>query len=190
MLSNLTKYLATLSLLCVSFLAMAEGALPRTYTLPDHGSIRLMVPESWQDEVRQRPEGLPPTIIFTPKNGTLFQILLTPVFSRDPGMVMPAAPEIKASVEWAAENTKSQAVEESIPVNELSGAEVIGYYFSATDKAPKPDEYEYLTQGMFRLGELAPTFTILTNDGAQNVVAESLTMLRNAVHIQAAAAPK
>jgi len=35
---------------------------------------------------------------------------------------------------------------------------------------------------MLRVRELAPTFTVLTNDGAENVIAESLSMLKGAVH--------
>jgi hypothetical protein len=55
-----------------------------------------------------------------------------------------------------------------------------GFYFSATDRAPKPDEYKFLTQGVVRVGELSVTFTILTNDGQDAVVKQALDALKSA----------
>ena len=49
-------------------------------------------------------------------------------------------------------------------------------------KAPKPGEYKYMTQGMLVVRELAVSFTILTNDGQQQVVQDALTMLKSATH--------
>jgi hypothetical protein len=57
---------------------------------------------------------------------------------------------------------------------------VPGFYFAATDRAPKPDEYKFLTQGVVRVGELSVTFTILTNDGQDAVVKQALDALKGA----------
>ncbi len=178
------KCVAALCLLLAASFVAAEETTTRNYLLPGHGSIQLQVPKSWREELRQPPGNLPPTIVFSPISGATFKVLLTPLFSIREGIVMPEAPELKANVNRAAADVKSQAVEKTIPVKELTGPSAIGYYFSATDRAPKPGEYKYMTQGMLRVGELAPTFTILTNDGAENVVAESLSMLKGAVHVK------
>lgn len=95
---------------------------------------------------------------------------------------MPGPEEMKSSVERAADGASQQAVEKTIPIRELKGSSGKGYYFSATDKAPKPDEFKYLTQGMLGVGDLAVTFTILTNDGQDAVVKEALSMLSSAAH--------
>ena len=91
---------------------------------------------------------------------------------------------VKKHVERAADGFKSQSIEKTIAINELKGPSAIGFYFSITDKSPKPSEYKYMTQGIARIGELTPTFTILSNEGAENVVTDSLTMLENAVYTQ------
>ncbi|HEY7676568.1 MAG TPA: hypothetical protein VIG69_05830, partial [Candidatus Methylomirabilis sp.] len=75
----------------------------------------------------------------------------------------------------------------TIEVRELQGVAARGYYFSATDRAPKPGEYKFMTQGMLRVGSLLVTFTILTNDGQGNIVADALAMLRSARHVEARA---
>jgi hypothetical protein len=48
------------------------------------------------------------------------------------------------------------------------------------DRAPKPDEYKFLTQGVVRVGELSVTFTILTNDGQDAIVRQTLDALKGA----------
>ena len=74
--------------------------------------------------------------------------------------------------------------ESFLPLEELSGAKGPGYYFSATDKAPKPEEFAYLTQGMLLVGELAVTFSVLTNDGQEKVRDAALDMLKRAVQVK------
>ena len=93
------------------------------------------------------------------------------------------ADEMRRDVERAAERAKPQAVEKTIEVKELSGSSSLGYYFSATDRAPAPGEYKYLTQGMIRVGGLVVTFTILTNDGQAAIVADAVAMIGSASHV-------
>ena len=75
------KFVVTLGLFFAASFVAAEVTTARNYQLPGHGTIQLQVPKSWQDELRQPPGGLPPTIVFSPKTGASFQILLTPMFS-------------------------------------------------------------------------------------------------------------
>ena len=41
-----------------------------------------------------------------------------------------------------------------------------------------------MTQGMLKVSDLVVTFTILTNDGQEQVPRDALSMLTSAVHIQ------
>ncbi len=74
-------------------------------------------------------------------------------------------------------------MEKEIPVNEFVAAYGDGYYYSYTDKAPKPEEYKYTTAGLFRLGDIALQFTVLTNDGAETALVDATEMLKNAKHV-------
>jgi hypothetical protein len=75
-------------------------------------------------------------------------------------------------------------VEGVLPLQEIKGVDGRGFYFTATDRAPKPGEAKYLTQGIIRVGEISLAFTVLTNDGQEAVVRAALEMLRTAVHRQ------
>jgi hypothetical protein len=56
----------------------------------------------------------------------------------------------------------------------MRGESGMGYYFSATDRAPKPGEFKYLTQGILHIGELVASFTILSNDGGEANASDAL----------------
>ena len=184
MYQQLLKQFIAISLLLASSLASAEGLATKNYPLPGHGSLQLQVSESWQEIVHQAPNGLPPTIVFTLKKGASFQMLLTPIYSMTKEMVLPKPDEMRMHLDFAAQAAKEQATEETIQIMELKGPSVIGYYFSVTDRAPEPGEYKFMSQGMMRVGDLAPSFTILSNEGAENAVTEALSMLKNAVHVK------
>jgi hypothetical protein len=162
--------------------AFAEERGTRRYALPDHGSLRLAVPVSWRDEIRQPPNRLPPTIAFTPKSGAGFQVLLTTLWQTTSDVPPRSAESLRQSMQQALDQVKSQAVEQTIPIMELKGSAGPGYYFSATDRAPGPGEFKHMTQGIVRVGDLTVTFTILTNDGGQGVVSDALAMLGGAIH--------
>jgi len=179
-------YIITLSLLIAAGEASAEDYTTRSYNLPGHGSIELQVPQTWRDELRQPADGHPPTIIFTPQSGASFQVLVTPVYSMRQGVTMPQPADIRAKVKRSAVSARGQAVEKHIEVRELQGPSATGYYFSATDRAAKAGEYRYMTQGMLRVGKVAPVFTVLTEEKGNKAVAESLTMLRSARHLSKA----
>ena len=163
----------------------AEDTSLREFQLPKNGTLQLNAPRSWRESVRQPSEDLPPTIIFSPPQGNGFQILITPMWAVRPGIAMPGKEEIRRVVANAAETAKRQAVERDIPIVEIRGDSTNGYYFSATDRAPKPGEFKYMAQGMLRLGELSATFTVLSNDSAGSVVADALKMLKAARHVPA-----
>jgi hypothetical protein len=167
-------------LFAVLSLAMAADGQTKRYALPDKTSLELTIPAGWHDEVKQGESGTPPTIAFTPGEGARFQVFVTPIWRPRPEVPVASAAQIRESVQRAADQLKRQVAESFLPLEELTGAKGPGYYFSATDKAPKPDEFQYLTQGMLLVGELAVTFSILTNDGQAMVRDEALAMLRSA----------
>jgi hypothetical protein len=172
------RYLVlSFAIVAASPFARAGEAAVRSYPLPEHGTFQVKAPESWKDSVAQPGGGLPPTITFAPKAGAPFKILVTPLWSAKPDPKTPTADEIKVKMQRAADEIAQQAVEKTIEVKLLKGPTNIGYYFAATDRAPKPGEFKFLNQGMIAVEDLLVAFTILTNDGQDAVVTAALSML-------------
>jgi hypothetical protein len=155
----------------------------RSYPLPKKGALELSMPAEWRCHLRQPPDDLPPTITLAPAAGNSFQVMITPLWAIRPGVVVPDREEMRKLVQGTADQAKPHAMEETIPLREIAGASGTGYCFTATDKAPKPDEFKYMTQGIIRVGEIALLFTILTNDGAEAALGGSLEMLKSATHV-------
>jgi hypothetical protein len=163
---------------CLPGLAVAA---PQSFVMPGHGSLLLNVPDGWKSDLKQPPGRLPPTIGFGGQSGGPFIVLVTAVWESSLGSAAPDDAKIKSAVALAAKSAESQSVEGSLSPQNLVGGSGRGYYFRATDRAPKPGEWKYLTQGMIRTGEIALTFTILTNDGQATIEKEALEMVRLAV---------
>lgn len=168
----------------VLFLLFCNTALSATATrfeLPGHGMLALRVPTGWDHELRKHPGDFPPTLLFTGFESTAFVVMVTPRWASagDPAdFNTPKA--IRAIVEKAAHAAQPQALEERLSLVTVGGGKGPGYYFTATDRAPKPGEFKYMTQGAMRVGSLVCTFTILTNDAKSKVPTEVLNMLSGA----------
>jgi hypothetical protein len=158
------------------------GKNERRYPLGDYGFFWIEIPSSWKDELRQPSKQLPPTIVLGPAGGNAFQILMTPIGgTKKEGL---KDDTIRGIVQRSLDQVKPQAVERTLDLVEFEGTSGKGYYFFATDKAPKPGEHKYLTQGVIVVGELMVTFTILTNNNLDGTSKEALSVLRNARHLK------
>ena len=170
-----------LALLVAATAAAQTGSIAsRRFTLPEHGQFVIAVPAEWKGEVSQSGNRMPPTITFTPASGKPFHILMTAIWPATRDQQPQSRDQLRATVQRGVDGAKTQAVEKELRVVEFQGRSGPGFYFSATDRAPKPDEYKFLTQGIVRVGELSVTFTILTNDGQDAVVKQALDALKSA----------
>ncbi|MDR2881936.1 MAG: hypothetical protein LBV29_08590 [Azoarcus sp.] len=169
-----------LLLATASALAQTASAAERKFSLPDHGYFVIRVPSDWKDQVRQSPNRLPPTITFGPGSGKPFQVLLTTLWPATKDRPPLSRDQLRAGVERDARRVKAQAVESELPLVGFQGQSGPGFYFAATDRAPKPGEFKFLTQGVILVGELTVTFTILTNDGQELIIKQALDALKGA----------
>ena len=175
---------AAVGVLLLCFLQVSFAA-QRQYRLPERGVFSMDVPDGWRDQLRQPPRALPPTIALRAARGQPFEVLVTPMWPADPADAAPSRGSIRKQVERFADGIRSQTVERTLRLIEFAGAAGLGYYFSATDRAAKPGQYKFMTQGAVKVGELAVIFTILTNDGQEQVTRDALAMVRSAVHVRA-----
>lgn len=163
-------------------LAAADDSRLRRYELPNLDTLELVLPEGWQDEMDVPPGGITLTVRLHPAEGAPFEVFLTPESPEPTAGEVQDIDALREAVRDAAERIRPQAVEESPEIRRLQGGSGIGFYFSATDRAPQPEEFRYMHQGGLQVGDITLWFTILTNDGQDAVVAEALAMLQTAVY--------
>jgi len=88
--------------------------------------------------------------------------------------------EIRKRVEESGQRLLSRALEADLTVKELAGESALGFYFSLTDRSPKPGEYRHLIQGIAIVGDLSLAFTILYNSPEAEEHRAALEMLSRA----------
>jgi hypothetical protein len=168
--------------LTLLFLALlAAPAIAAEISVPIRGGddLVLEIPGTWQYDIRWPREDLPPTVTIASRERREFAILVTPIWPMGPPKPPASADEVRRLVQDAADSAKPRAVEESLPLVELSTSGKVGYYFSATDRQPEPNGYKYLTQGAVGFDELLVTFTILVNGDPKPATDQALQVLRS-----------
>jgi len=159
----------------------ADDGVDRTYNLPGHGQLHLHLPMGWNDEVRRHPGDFPPTIFISGFDGAPFVVFITPRWPDPHGASDFGTPKsIHAIVAKAAHAAEPESVEGKLGIVTMGGGRGPGYYFDATDKAPKPGEFKYMTQGAVGAGGVVCTFTILTSDKKSVVKTKALNMVSQA----------
>lgn len=160
----------------------------RIYYLPGHGAITFKVPVAWADKVDQPRDQSPPTIEFRQKKGPPFQVLVTPGWPKRPGVPPHSTEEIKAFMERLVEERKSTPSShrhvhaKTSDVMEIKGSAGIGYYFSGIDSSTVgPRDFTHVTQGFIPVADLSVLFTILTNDGQEDIHNSAMNLIKTGV---------
>ena len=148
--------------------------------LPSGDELWLAIPEAWNQKFEAPDKNTPPSVWLTQRQGPTFNIFLTPLSGSAMGAAITDQNKLKSVVTAISRDALAQSVEMSLTVHELTGSNVHGAYFSATDKAPKPNEWKYLTQGMVDIDGVPFAFTILTNDGQEAIAKTALELIRTA----------
>jgi hypothetical protein len=148
--------------------------------LPGGDEIWLAIPANWNQRVESPDKNTPPSVWLAQKQGPTFNVLITPLSGTPMGAAMSDDNRLRAIVTSASRNALTKSVEMAIPVHDLTSPDVHGFYYFATDRAPKPDEWKYLTQGMINIDGAPFVFTILTNDGQEAIAKAALELIRTA----------
>ena len=77
------------------------------------------------------------------------------------------------------ENFKKIAAETDIPINDIKGPEVIGHYFSITDRTPKLGEFDYVTVAILGSDRLIIKIYFYSSDGAPDFGADAMQLMRS-----------
>lgn len=157
-----------------------------------HGRLLVEIPPGWTATAGEPEPPLPATLRLEPPTGRQV-LLLTPTWDPNQPPDAPASPDTaRLLVELARRKAAESSLEQPLVLRDLDGAR--GWWFAATDReltaggrAPEPDEYRCLVQGVVVTGGLTLSFTLL-DDGDGPHRAQALEVVRRARHQPAAAA--
>lgn len=177
---NRTHGWHALLFLAISWPLSALAASSSQIAMPGGGELWLTIPATWNQKFESPEKSTLPTVWLTPQQGPSFNVLITPLSGTPAGASMSDENKLRAIVTSTARDALAKSVEMTIPVHDLTGPDVHGFYYFATDRAPKPGEWKYLTQGMINIDGAPFAFTILTNDGQEAIAKAALELIRSA----------
>jgi hypothetical protein len=173
-----THALRSLVLLAAWPLSVLAGS--SRIALPGGDELWLDIPAAWNQKLESPDKNTPVSVWLSGSQGSTFNVLITPLSGTAMSVAMADDNKMRAIVTSAARNALAKSVEMTIPVHELTSTDVHGFYYVATDRAPKSDEWKYLTQGMINVDGVPFAFTILTNDGQEAIAKAALELIRTA----------
>ena len=147
--------------------AKSARAAEQLFGAPEQqGLLVLDVPAKWSVSTRERKRMPPSTTIGTGDGEVTFSILWNA--HDDSNFNSPG--QLRASLEGAAEEFLVWAIESSPKLEELSGPEVSGFYFSMTrwefaeSPEPPPGQHRDYTPGIFAVGDYQVFFTMTSRE--------------------------
>lgn len=156
-----------------------EESIKFSCPIPNHCTLELSPKKSWTAEIQRPDDNMPPTIVINNGSVRSFEVLITVGWAElaRPGFDKPK--ELYSHMVEIKDKVTPQAKEKNIVLEKLAGTTGTGYYFSATDKKPKPGEFKCMTQSQLPVGNLLLVFTIFHNEMNSTVKNEILDMLAN-----------
>ena len=169
-------------LIFLMFLLFSRSVTAEDYPIPDHGSLHLTIPKAWR--VSSQSTKQPPGVVLQvrPESGDAFNIQVTTVWLNEVALTRTTQESIRRQVDQNGRQLLPQAVEKSLSVQELRGAQALGYYYTLTDRAPAPGEFRFMTQGTVLVGQTLTTFTILFHSPNAPDVGQCLKILETATY--------
>jgi len=160
----------------------------------DHGEVAFLVPNGWKATSGEPDPPLPGSIRFEPPAGH-FLLTVTPLWGPGEAGEPLDGDVARLLVEAARDKALEGALEAELPLRELQGPGLPGWYYAVTDRdlaeskrPPGPDEYRCLLQGAVVAGPVVLAFSLL-DDGDGPHRAQVLGLVRGATHRPAAAGP-
>ncbi len=145
--------------------AAALAAEPGSHTLVSASGVKVELPWSKNWVQRQDPEYKPETVGFGVEGD--LQAMHVMISAGGPVPAGAMTPEKMLDVmNGTIEELAPQAVEQDLAPVELKGGRNPAFFVTATDKAPKPDEYKYISQILVSAGDAFVLATILYNESA------------------------
>ncbi len=162
------------------------------FEVPGHGALELAVPQGWT--VKVEPSKDPParrTIRLTGPGGA-YVALLSPFWNPgEPESAESRVDAVRLYAELARRGALAGSVEGEVPLEELVGDGVHGFWFAVTDRelagrSPGAGEWRHLLQGVASVGPLVLAFTLL-DDAPGPQREQLLDVVRGARYVEGAA---
>ena len=160
-------------------LSPAAHAADLRLSMPTGEKLVFTMPDDWRGKATSVMVGQPQVGRMVSGTPRQLEIIVSPLLAGSWRGLPTSRESVFARVQDLASKTAAQAVEKQIPIEELGVPGADGYYFFATDRAPKRGEFKYMLQGMFVAKDLTVAFTALMNGDPDGQTDAALAVIRS-----------
>lgn len=169
--------------------APSEAKIPVRFDLGAHGKLELSLPPGWVAKSSPNPKSPYPTIGIRPTDSQALVLVITPLWSPTHDASFNDQEHIRKLIDGDRNGMAPRSVEPTLELVELHGPSVRGFYFKATDKAPKAGDYEHVIRAGLGIGDLLLSATILSHEKDSEGVRAALEVLRDVRQVAAKVVP-
>jgi len=156
----------------------------QAYLVPNHGSLRLPMPDAWSVESRAMVDPATLFLHIAPSKGKAFDLQITAVWLNSANLEKTTAESIKANTERTGNGVLLQAVEKTLTLHDLHGSQTAGTYYTLANRKPGPGEFKHLTQGSFLTGEMLSAFTLHSDNPNSSEFKQLMKMMSDAAYVK------
>lgn len=157
-----------------------SGKVPLAVKVPGHGELVLDIPAEWRTEILQLSGNFPPTINVSPSQGRDFEIRMTVLWDQNGSPAFTQSENVMRVLKQMLDKMMPSAVETSAELQPFPIKEGTGYYYTLTDKSPRPGDFTHVVQAGAGVGNLFVTATLLCRSKEFSGVRELVDALASA----------
>lgn len=159
------------------------GTVRKAIRVPGSGTLQFPIPDGWKVISATALTGEPIVVQLGPPQKTAppFAVQIRIQASSEAEIFSQKA--LRRSVKGVRDAMAVSATRRDLPVQELRGASLKGYYFSATDRRSTPaGGWRYMTYGSALLDDLVVTFSVYSNRSGEDQVPAMLDLMKRMTH--------
>ena len=144
--------------------------------IPGWGTLTFPLPEGWRVLASTTDSASPLTL--GPSNGRAFEVRVIPLTSPQTS-IPPSTPEsLSGQANANAKRRARDALEPALSVRQFRAGDSFGYYYSFTDKAPKPGDFRHYTEGLAQIAGYPITFVVISEQASAELLTQVLNFLQ------------
>jgi hypothetical protein len=159
------------------------GTVRKAIRIPGSGTLLFPIPDGWKVISATALPGDPIVVQLGPPQKTAPPFAIQIRFQTSADAEISSLKTLRKSVKGVRDVMAVSATKHDLPMQDLRGAALRGYYFSATDRRSAPaGGWRYMTYGSALLDDLVLTFSVYSNRSGDDQVGATLELMKRMEH--------
>lgn len=165
-------------------LASKEKTSLRRFSIPDTGTINILIPQAWLHRFYLPADQGTPTIIFFPGAGDEFMIEMSVLTNQKNDPKFNTAESLQDVLRKDMAEAMNVAAEKVLKLNPFEGIRAAGYYFTMTNTKAEANGYPYIVRGRVAVDKIQLNVTVLSRTKKSSGINNAVEIMSSAFYTQ------